>query len=40
MLATTGTSANQGALKTVTLEPYGVFIARLNKLITVKCLQG
>jgi hypothetical protein len=40
MLASTGTSANEGALKTVTLEPYGVFIAKLNKLIALNCLQG
>lgn len=34
MLVTTGTSANQGALKTVTLEPYGVFIAKLYQLFS------
>ena len=31
MLATTGSSANEGALKTITLAPYGVYIAKLTK---------
>lgn len=31
MLATKGSSANEGALKTVTLAPYGVYIAKLTK---------
>ncbi len=31
MLATTGSSANEGRLKTVKLAPYGVYIAKLNK---------